>query len=186
MSKKILAAILTVTAVLSLTVNVYAAPHAVTPQTLAASDKVHKYYTGIPAGDVNLSEQAVQTIAGTILADPSYATDVQKVAAAAGMVAAISSQSMYGQDVSKYYRSPAGLTVAGVYTCAGSTRTLGRILDYMGYDWVHVNENRNAHQWCVMNVDGQPGFADGMGGFAGYGAYPPSGTTLPDGRVIVY
>lgn len=52
MSKKILAAILTVTAVLSLTVNVYAAPHAVTPQTLAASDKVHKYYTGIPASQM--------------------------------------------------------------------------------------------------------------------------------------
>ena len=52
---------------------------------------------------------------------------------------------VYGTDADKYYRSPYGVFVAGVYTCAGSTRALGRVLDYMGYSWQHVNENKWVH-----------------------------------------
>ena len=72
-------------------------------------------------------------------------------------------------DTTKYYRSPYGVFVAGVYTFAGSTRSLGRVLDYMGYSWQHSHENENRHQWCVLTMDGQTGFADGMAGIAGYG-----------------
>ena len=56
-----------------------------------------------------------------------------------------------------------GVFVAGVYTCAGTTRALGRVLDYMGYSWQHVNENKWSHQWCIVTMDGQAGYADGMG-----------------------
>lgn len=45
-----------------------------------------------------------------------------------------------------------GVFVDGVYTCAGTTRALGRVLDYMGYGWQHVNENKWVHQWCIMTM----------------------------------
>ena len=70
--------------------------------------------------------------------------------------------------------------MAGVYTCAGTTRALGRVLDYMGYSWQHVNENKWSHQWCIVTMDGQAGYADGMGGIAGYGEMV-SGMTMADG-----
>ena len=41
----------------------------------------------------------------------------------------------------------------------------------MGYNWRHVNENQWAHQWCVLEMDGQIGFADGQVGMAGYGEH---------------
>ena len=184
--KRIITALVTLAAVLAFSVNAYAAPHAVTQQTLAAANATHKYYTGIPQNVVNLTEESLQSLATLIMSDPSYTTDLQRVQAAASFTAMFCNQSQYGSDATKYYRSPAGPFYAGIYTCAGSTRGLGRLLDYMGYDWVHVNENQNAHQWCVVNMDGQTGYADGMGGFAGYGSYPPSGSVLSDGRVIIY
>ena len=88
-------------------------------------------------------------------------------------------------DADKHYRSPYGVFVAGVYTCAGTTRALGRVLDYMGYSWQHVNENKWSHQWCIVTMDGQTGYADGMGGIAGYGEMV-SGMTLADGRTIYF
>ena len=70
--------------------------------------------------------------------------------------------------------------MAGVYTCAGTTRALGRVLDYMGYGWQHVNENKWVHQWCIMTMDGQTRYADGMGGIAGYGEMV-NGMTMANG-----
>ncbi|WP_024864581.1 hypothetical protein [Butyrivibrio sp. FCS014] len=157
----------------------------VTSKTLAAANKTHKYYTKIPADVVKASDTYAQQIADSIMADPTYTTDLQRVNAAAQSVALMCSVCQYGSDSTKYYRSPAGVYIAGIYTCAGSTRALGRILDYMGYTWTHANENQNRHQWCILTMDGQTGFADGMGGFAGYGNMT-NGMTLPDGRVIYY
>ena len=101
------------------------------------------------------------------------------------VVAAYCDNCIYGSDTNKYYRSPYGVFVAGVYTCAGTTRALGRVLDYMGYSWQHVNENKWSHQWCIVTMDGQAGYADGMGGIAGYGEMV-SGMTLADGRTIYF
>ena len=100
-------------------------------------------------------------------------------------MAGFCARSAYGNDPNRYYRTPYGVFVAGVYTCAGSTRALGRVLDYMGYTWTHTNENQWSHQWCVLTMDGQTGFADGMGGFAGYGAMH-SGMTIPGVGVIYF
>lgn len=41
-----------------------------------------------------------------------------------------------------------------------------------GFSWQHMNPNQWTHQWCALTMDGQPGWADGMGGIADYGDYP--------------
>lgn len=69
------------------------------------------------------------------------------------------------------YRTPFGVFVKGEYSCAGATRALGLVLDCMGYQWTHVNENQYGHQWCSLYMDGQLGFADGQIGLAGYGEH---------------
>ena len=115
--------------------------------------------------------------------NPSYTTDLQRVNAAAAVVASYADNCTYGVDANKYYRSPYGVFVTGNYTCAGTTRALGRVLDYMGYSYTHMNENKWSHQWNVLVMDGQIGYADGMAGYAGYGDYH-SGTQLPDGSTV--
>ena len=158
----------------------------VTQQTLDAANKAHSYYNSkIPQEDVALAEANAKYYADVIMADPNLTTDYDRINTAAYIVSLHCAESTYGQDNLKCYKSPAGPFVYGVYTCAGSTRALGRILDYMGYNWHHVNENQNKHQWCIVEMDGQIGFADGMGGFAGYGEMT-NGMTLPDGQVIYF
>ena len=39
----------------------------------------------------------------------------------------------------------------------------------MGIDWDHANENQDTHQWCIVTLDGQQAWADGMAGKADYG-----------------
>lgn len=158
---------------------------AVDQKTLDNAKAAHSYYKGVSAEQAATADAVAKQIADSIMANPAYTTDCQRVTAAAQTVASYCNNSVYGSDVDKYYRSPYGVFVAGVYTCAGSTRALGRVLDYMGYSWQHVNENQWVHQWCVLTMDGQTGFADGMGGFAGYGEMI-SGMTLSDGRVIFF
>jgi len=83
-------------------------------------------------------------------------TDLAKVRKAASIIYReyiLSNQ--YGTDANKYYRSPYGVFVAHVSTCAGGTRALGRVLDFMGYDWTHANPNSWTHQWCVLQMDGK-------------------------------
>ena len=147
-------------------------PHAdnyVSQDTIDAANVKHNYYKNITAEQAAAADAVAKQIADSIMANKAYTTDLQRVNAAAVTVAAYCSQIPYGSDAAKWYRSPYGVFVGGVYTCAGSTRALGRILDYMGYSWEHTNENKNSHQWCIVTMDGQKGFADGMGGFAGYG-----------------
>ncbi len=156
----------------------------VTEKSLADANALHQYYKGLSPEQALYSDFAAQYIAGSILAEPEFfPTDLDKVQAASWIVAELSSQCTYGSDPQKYYRSPYGVFYAGVYTCAGSTRALGRVLDYMGYSWQHVGENQNRHQWCVLTMDGQIGYADGMGGIAGYGEMT-NGMTTQDGMTI--
>jgi len=129
----------------------------------------HNYYKNISQEQAAQADAVASQIANQIMSNPAYTSDLQRVQAAAQIVAGYSSSCSYGRDAAGYYRSPYGVFVAGVYTCAGSARALGRVLDFMGFSWKHANENQNAHQWCIVTMDGQIGFADGMGGFAGYG-----------------
>ena len=46
------------------------------------------------------------------------------------------------------------------------------VLEEMGYQWTHANENAWTHQWVILYMDGQIGYADGQVGWAGYGTHP--------------
>ena len=158
----------------------------VTQETLNAANVAHSYYGNkLPQDAITLAELNAKYYADAIMADSTLKTDLDRINMAAYMVSLHCAESVYGQDDLKAYKSPAGPFVYGVYTCAGSTRALGRILDYMGYNWYHVNENLNKHQWCIAEMDGQIGIADGMGGFAGYGEMV-NGMTLPSGQVVMF
>ncbi len=110
-------------------------------------------------------------VASMIAASIGPGTDLERVSYAAGIVAFICANDTYTTEGS-YYNKPEGVFIRREYSCAGATRALGLVLNYMGYSWTHINENQWTHQWCELMMDGQKGYADGMGGFAGYGAYP--------------
>lgn len=135
----------------------------------------HDYY-----GNTITAEQAAQadviakSIADNVMSNADYTTDLQKVQAAAKIVTAYGAKCKYGNDENKYYRSPYGVFISGNMTCAGMVRALGRVLDFMGYEYVHVNENEWSHQWIELTMDGKEGYADPSvfpGGLVGYGKY---------------
>lgn len=154
-------------------------------EEMAADNSGHNYYRNCTQEQADQADAIAKQIADSIMSNAAYTTDLQRITAAAQQVAAYCNNSVYGVDDNKYYRSPYGVFVAGVYTCAGSTRALGRVLDYMGYNWQHTNEGKWVHQWCILTMDGQIGYADGMGGFAGYGEMV-NGMTISDGRTIYF
>ena len=136
-----------------------------------AKSNPHNYYKGLTKAQAEEADRVARDIAKSVMANQSLNTDLKKVRAATKIVAQFCSRAAYGNDEKRYYRSPYGVFVAGVFTCAGATRALGRVLDFLGYDWQHVNENQWAHQWCVLEMDGEIGFADGQVGMAGYGEH---------------
>jgi ribosomal protein S14 len=117
-----------------------------------------------------LAMEVAQEIADLILAETEGASDLERVYLAAYVVCAFCEQCVYtteGEDYSQAY----GVFIKGEFSCAGSTRALGMVLECMGYEWFHVNENQWTHQWCMVEMDGQIGWADGMIGMAGYGEH---------------
>lgn len=131
----------------------------------------HSYYRGLKPEQAEQADNVARKIADAVMSEKSLTSDLQRVKAAAVIVARYCSRCMYGNDPYKYYRSPYGVFVAGIFTCSGATRALGRVLDFMGYKWEHANENQYSHQWCILEMDGRKGFADGQLGAAGYGEY---------------
>ncbi len=110
-------------------------------------------------------------IASEILAK-GYTKDIDKVEAAAEAVAS-------NYDPSKHvesgfdYRTAYGVFVTHSASCAGCTRALLLVLEYMGFkNMTHTNENGYTHQWVILEMDGQKGFADGQVGMVGYGCHP--------------
>ncbi len=102
---------------------------------------------------------------------PDNYSDFDKVCLAADAASYYSSRATY-TDKDPDYATPYGVFVKGVYTCAGSTRALGMILDYLGFDWKHINENQYTHQWCELTIDGKKVYADGQANLVGYGNHP--------------
>ena len=143
-------------------------------QTAKKADP-HGYYKNLTQEQADASDRVAQKIAQAIMSDARLSTDLLKVRAAANIVMQYCRRNLYGNDPNKYYRTPYGVFVVGIFTCAGATRALGLVLEFMGYEWQHANENQWSHQWCELTMDGKKGFADGMGGFAGYGEYSTSG-----------
>ena len=133
----------------------------------------HNYYKGLSAEQIAQADAVAQRVAAYVLSNKNLKSDLDKVDVAAWVIYYnYIMQEEYGVDENKYYRSPYGVFVSGNNTCAGGTRALGRVLDYLGYDWEHVNENQWSHQWCRLVMDGQVGYGDCMGFGCGYGTHP--------------
>ncbi len=111
-----------------------------------------------------------QKIASDILAK-GYTTDLAKVEEAASIVSSYYYKGVHAES-GLDYRTPYGVFVKGESSCAGATRALGLVLELMGYSWTHANENEWTHQWVILKMDGQIGFADGQVGMASYGEHP--------------
>lgn len=105
--------------------------------------------------------------------------DIEKVAYAAGVINAYCAQGTYTTE-GKIYRTAYGVFVGGEYSCAGATRALGLVLDYLGITWVHKNANTWNDQWCQVIVDGKEGYADAISASAGYGKHPNEGGNAKD------
>ena len=148
-------------------------------------DSLHQYYWDIPPDIAEAAEKTASGIAAYVMGRDDLSGDLERVRLAAEIVAKFYDDGVYGRDDTKFYRSPAGVYVLGTSTCAGTTRALGRVLDHMGSPWTHVNENQFCHQWCVLEMDGKTGYADGMAGIAGYGQMY-SGMQLEDGTILEF
>ncbi len=112
-----------------------------------------------------------RAVAEEIAAGITGSNDLERVYQAAQIVADYSSRATYTME-GKDYATAYGVFIKGEYSCAGSTRALGMLLECMGYSWKHVNENQYTHQWVEVTMDGQKGWADGQIGMAGYGEFP--------------
>ncbi len=133
-------------------------------------------YTGcnivvIPNTNMTEDQQGKAVAKQIASAIPKDLSDLDRVTLASEIVYLYCLDSHYTMEGSYYYR-PYGVFIKGEYSCAGATRALGAVLDYMGYDWSHINENQYTHQWCRVYMDGEWGWADPMTGMAGYGDYP--------------
>lgn len=110
-------------------------------------------------------------IAKEILAK-GYTRDLDKVKAAAEAVASNYDYSTHTEE-GLDYRTPYGVFIKHAASCAGCTRALILVLELMGYqNLTHANENGWTHQWVILSMDGQIGYADGQVGMVGYGTHP--------------
>lgn len=128
-------------------------------------DMSGKWLTGAEKDKYLEALAVAQEIANSI----GEGTDLQRVLAAAKAVGAYCQKCTYTTEGNNYYTAY-GVFISGEYSCAGSTRALGMVLECMGYEWEHVNENQWTHQWCRLEMDGRMGVADAMYmyGSAGY------------------
>ena len=129
-------------------------------------DMSGKWLTGAEKDKYLQALAVAQEIANSI----GEGTDLERVQAAAEIVSRYCANDTYTTEGNDYYTAY-GVFISGEYSCAGATRALGMVLECMGYEWEHANENQWSHQWCRLEMDGQSGFADGQGGFAGYGSW---------------
>ena len=78
-------------------------------------------------------------------------------------------QTSEGDDHSTAY----GVLIKGEYSSEGVAEALGLVLEYMGFKWERADGGNAAyHQWCIVKMDGQVGYADAHMGVAGYGKHP--------------
>lgn len=106
-------------------------------------------------------------------------TELDHIRAASRMLYKYVESGTYGFEPN--YDSPYGLIIGGNYSCAGTAAAMCMTLTEMGYTkdtretgW--TNKGMWTHQWAMLLIDGQWGWADCMGGIADYGDYPFSCT----------
>ncbi len=146
------------------------------PKTTAQNKTTKKITTGsTKPTTTELSAESkynqARAVAEELAAGITGSNDLERVYQAAQIVADYSSRATYTME-GKDYATAYGVFIKGEYSCAGSTRALGMLLECMGYSWKHVNENQYTHQWVEVTMDGQKGWADGQIGMAGYGEFP--------------
>lgn len=111
-----------------------------------------------------------QKIASEIKAK-GYTKDIDKVQAAASKVSEYYYKGVHVESGNDY-RTPYGVFIKGEASCAGCTRALILVLECLGFtNLTHANENGWTHQWVILTMDGQKGYADGQVGAVGYGCY---------------
>lgn len=132
--------------------------------------------SGSSSGGSSASSKEAQArvIARQIASSITGGSDLEKIQQAARIVQSYYSRCVYKETGSDYYTAY-GVFIKGEASCAGTTSALGMVLEEMGYSWTHVNKNQWAHQWVVVYMDGQVGWADGQIGLAGYGKHPVAG-----------
>ncbi len=114
--------------------------------------------------------EIAKKIAEEVLAK-GYKTDLEKVDAAAKIVSEYYQKGVHVESGFDY-RTPYGVFIKGEASCAGCTRALIQVLELMGFkNLTHANENGWTHQWVILEMDGQKGFAEAQLGFAGYGCH---------------
>lgn len=130
----------------------------------------HQYYKRLTAQQAAEADVVAKRIAEKAMAEGG-STEGDKVAYAAALVQQYVKGCRYENDANSYYRSPYGVFVAGVFTCAGATRAMGRVLDFMGYTWYHTGEDQWDHQWVVVKLDGEYAWIDiqKIGALMGFG-----------------
>lgn len=141
------------------------------PTVQNPGDNGHNYYKGLSEAQAAEADLHAQLLASIVLNNPANDTDLKKVKEAAQLINLYCNKPPYDDSVEGDYRSPYGVFVTKSYSCAGETRALGRVLDFMGFSWTHKNENQGRHQWVIVDMDGQTGYADPQGAFVGYGEY---------------
>ena len=128
---------------------------------------------GSSSGGLTSSQKEAQArvIARQIANSITGSTDLEKVMKAAEIVYDYTENATYTTKGNDYYTAY-GVFIKGEFSCAGTARALGMVLEEMGYQWTHINPNQWTHQWVELTMDGREGWADAMLGYAGYGEYP--------------
>lgn len=117
---------------------------------------------------------------------------IKMIAYATGVVRAYCDLGTYTTE-GKIYRTAYGVFVGREYSCAGATRALGLVLDYLDayytddppLKWVHVNANTWNDQWCQIVCDKHEAYADPVSAWAGYGKHPNEGGSKKDVQTYV-
>ena len=156
----------------------------------------------------SVAKQIAQNVFDQVTASGS-GTQIEMVAYATGIVKAYCDLGTYTTD-GKIYRTAYGVFIGHEYSCAGSTRALGLVLDYLDQlcqdanakaraeaeantkgkkkkvteypplKWVHVNANKWDDQWCQIVCDNHEAYADPIISQAGYGKHPNQGGKKQD------
>jgi putative cell wall-binding protein len=162
------------------------------PLTLRLGQLIEGWYTAPYGGGTKVSFPLVVTgnmtlypnwkptstngIAADIAAKSSrFSSDYDRLEVAARFVGFYSRLSWYAYDYTwsnprwpNHWTADAVLST-GYWTCAGTTRALGLVLDKMGYSWKFVNRNLNVHQWNLVYTGSGTYWADGQLGDVGTG-----------------
>lgn len=143
------------------------------------AEGINKAIEAVNASKSSSSSKKSSSSSSSKTSDKNKVKDIEKVAYAAGVINAYCAQGTYTTE-GTIYRTAYGVFVGGEYSCAGATRALGLVLDYLGITWVHKNANTWNDQWCQVIVDGKEGYADAITASAGYGKHPNEGGNTKD------